>query len=99
MPDAECVEHLEDEGELAAEVLRGLAAGRFVLNVLLVPECRLAAVEGHGDVGRLLVSEDVDEHGREAVHGVGGLARGRREVLRRQGEERPVSQRVPVEQE
>ena len=72
---------------------------RLVLDVLLVPERRLAAVERHRDVRGLLVAQHVDEHGREAVHGVGRLPRGGGEVLRRQREKRPVGQRVPVEQQ
>jgi hypothetical protein len=97
--DTERVEHLEDQAELAAEVGRGLPAVGLVLDVRLVPEGRLAAVERHRDVGRLLVAQDVDEHGGEPVHGVRRLARGGREVLGRQGEERPVGERVPVEQQ
>jgi len=97
--DAERVQHLEDQAQLAAEVLGGLPPVRLVLDVLLVPEGGLAAVEGHRDVGRLLVPQHVDEHGREPVHGVGRLACGGREVFGRQREEGPVGQRVPVQQE
>ena len=97
--DAEGVEHLEDQAELAAEVRRGLPPVRLVLHVLLVPEGRLAAVEGHRHVGRLLVAEHVDEHRGEAVDRVGGLPGRRGEVLGRQREERAVRQGMPVEQE
>ncbi len=97
--DAERVQHLEDEADLAAELIRGLRPAGLVLDVLLVPEGRLGPVEGHRDPGRLLVPQDVDEHRGEAVDGVGGLARRGREVLHREREERPVRQRVPVEQQ
>ena len=46
-----------------------------------------------------LVAQHVDEHRGEAVDGVGVLTRRRREVLDGQREERPVGQRVAVEQE
>ena len=97
--DAERVQHLEDEADLAAELIRGLRPAGLVLDVLLVPEGRLGPVERHRDPGRLLVPQDVDEHRGEAVDGVGGLARRGREVLHREREERPVRQRVPVEQQ
>ena len=98
-PDAQRVEHLEDQAELAAEVLRRLAPVGLVLDPLLVPEGRLAAVEGHRDVGRFLVAQHVDEHRGEPVDRVGGLPGGGGEVLDRQGEERPVRERMAVEQQ
>ena len=97
--DAERVEHLEDQAQLAPEVGRGLPPVRLVLDVLLVPEGRLAAVERDRDVRRLLVAQHVDEHRGEAVDGVGRLPGRGGEVLRRQREERPVGQRMPVEQQ
>ncbi len=97
--DAQRVEHLEDEAELVAEVGRGLPPVRLVLDPLLMPEGRLAAVEGDGHVGGRLVAQHVDEHRGEAVDGVGGLAGGGGEVLRRQREEGPVGQGVAVQQE
>ena len=97
--DAERVEHLEDQADLAAELVRGLGAARLVLDVLLVPEGRLAAVERHRHVRRLFVAQHVDQHRGEPVDGVRGQAGGRGEVLHRQGEERAVRQRVPVEQQ
>ncbi len=98
-PDAERVEHLEDQAELAAEVLRRLAAVGLVLDVLLVPEGRLAAVERHREMGRLLVAEHVDQHRGEPVDRVGRLPGHGGEVLDRQREECPVGQRMTVEQE
>src|SRR5262249_44608003 len=60
---------------------------RLVLHPLLVPERRLAAVEGHGHVRGPLVPQHVDEHGGEAVDRVARLAGGGGEVLYRRPEE------------
>ena len=98
-PDAERVEHLEDQAELAAEVLGRLAAVGLVLDVLLVPERRLAPVEGHRDMRRLLVAQHVDQHRGETVDRVGRLPGRGGEVLDRQCEECPVGQRMTVEEE
>ena len=95
----ERVEHLEDQAELAAEVLGRLPPVGLVLDVLLVPERRLAPVERHREMGRLLVAEHVDQHRGEPVDRVGRLPRHGREVLDRQREECPVGQRMTVEQE
>ena len=46
----------------------------------------------------LVLAEDLDDHGAEAVEGVGGKTVGGGD-LRRQGEERPVGDVVAVEQE
>ena len=98
-PDAERVEHLEDQAELGAEIRGRLGPVRLVVHVLLVPERRLAPVEGHRDVRRVLVPQHVDEHRGEAVHGVRRLPGGGGEVLRRQREKGPVGQRVPVDEQ
>ena len=97
--DAERVEHLEDQAQLTLEVGGSLLAVRLVLDVLLVPEGRLAPVERDGDVRRLLVPQHVDQHRREPVDGVRRLPRRGREVLGGQREEGTVGERVPVEQE
>ena len=98
-PDAQDVKDLEDEAELAAEILRRFAPVGFVLDPLLVPEGGLAPVEGHRDVRRFLVAQHVDEHRGEPVHRVGRLAGRSGEVLDGQCEECPVSQRMAVEQQ
>ena len=49
--DAQRVQHLEDQAELAAEVGRGLPPVGLVLDVLLMPEGGLAAVEGRPRCG------------------------------------------------
>ena len=97
--DLQGVEHLVEQWDLAGELGRGGAAPRLVLRILLEPEGLPGEVEGHPDMGRLLVAEHVDEHRREAVDGVGVLAGLGREVLRRQGVERAVCQRVAVEEQ
>ena len=56
-------------------------------------------VERDRDVGRLLVAQHVDQHRGEAVDGVRDLARGGREVLDGQGEERAVGHRVAVDEQ
>ena len=97
-PDPERVQHLEDEGQLPAEVRRGLPPVRLVLDILLVPERRLAPVERHRHMGRPLIAQHVDEHRGEAVDGVGRLPRRSREVLSGQREKRSVGEGMPIEQ-
>ena len=96
--DLQRVEDLVDQRDLAGELRGRGAAPGLVLRILLEPEGLPGQVEGHPDVGRLLVAEHVDEHRREAVDGVGVLSRLGREVLGRQGVERAVCQRVAVEE-
>ena len=68
-----------------------------VLGVHRQPGRRLAHVEGHGDQIESLLREEL-EHRREAVHGVRDLSRGGGERAG-QGEERPVRERMAVEDE
>ncbi len=95
---AERVEHLEDQADLAAEVLRGLLAVGFVLLVRLVAEGGLRPVEADDHVTRPLIAKDVDQHRGEAVHRLGVLAVGRGEVRVLQRVERAVRERVPVQE-
>ncbi len=97
--DAQRVEHLEDQAELAAEVGGCFLPVGLVLDVLLVPERRLAPVERDRHVRGLLVPQHVDEHGGEPVDSVGRLPGRGREVLRGQREEGPVGERVPIQQQ
>jgi hypothetical protein len=92
-------QHLLDQADLALERRRGLRPVRLVLPVLLGPEGLPGHVEGHHDVRRLLVAQHVYQHRGEAEHGVGRLAGGGREVLHRQGEERPVRQGMSVQEQ
>ena len=94
------VEHLLDQRQLAAELGRAsCCASPCTRRTRSQPEGLPGHVEGHGDVGRLLVAQHVDQHRGEAVDRVGVLAGRGREVLHRQREERAVGQRVAVEQE
>ena len=97
--DPERSQDLLDQADLAFELLRRLRAVRLVLRVLLGAEGPAGDVEGDGDAIGLLVPKHVDEHGREPVHGIRGLARGRREVVHRKGVERSIGQRVPVDEQ
>ncbi len=97
--DAQGGEDLLEQGDLAGELARRRGAAGLVLGVLLGAEGLARDVERHGDVSRVLVTQDVDEHRREAVDGVGVLAGARREVLDGQGEERPVGERMTIEQQ
>ena len=97
--DPQHVEHPLDQRQLGGELRGRLVATRLVVGVLLEAERLARLVEGHADVGRLLVAEHVDQHRGEAVDGIGVLALDRREVLDREREEGAVGQRVAVEQE
>ena len=95
---AERQEDLADEAHLLAQrVRRGLPVGLVGL-VGGVAERRLGTVERDEHLVGTLLLEHVDEHRREAEHGVRQLPARRRHVLG-QGEERPVRQRVPVDEE
>ena len=97
-PDPQGLDDLLDQPELRPEVLRRLPASGLVVGVHRQPGGRLAHVEGHGDQIGSLLREELDEHRREAVHGVRDLTRGGGERAR-QGEERPVRERMAVEDE
>ena len=92
------VEYKANRRETPADFRSQLPLIFEVLDVLLVPERRLAPVERDGHVGGLLVLQHFDEHGGEAVDGVGRLPGGRGEV-RGQREEGPVGKGVPVQQQ
>jgi len=51
---------------------RAWRTGPPCIRVLVDPERLPGHVEGGGDVGRLLVAQQVDQHRREAVDRVGG---------------------------
>ena len=95
--DAERVDHLAHQRQLLAQdVGRGDAVG-LVLGVPVVAERLLGPVERHGDGVGLVVPDQVDEHRREAEHGVGDLPR-RRDQVGGQGVERPVGEGVAVDE-
>src|SRR5699024_2065420 len=95
--DAQGPQHLLDQRDLAAELLRGFVPRAFVVRVGLLAEGVAGDVEGHRHVGGFLVPEQVDQHRGEAVDGVGDLAGAGGEVLGGQGEEGPVGHRVAVD--
>ena len=97
--DPQRVEHLLDEADLAAEVARRLRPAGLVFRVGLVAEGLAGDVERDPDVGRLLVAQLVDEHRGEPVDRVGRDAHRGLEVLHGQREERPVGQRMAVQQQ
>ncbi len=96
--DAEGVDDLTHQPHLLPQDVGGCLALGLVLGHRDVAERRLWTVEQHDDTVGPLVAEQVDEHRREAEDCVRHLTRRRRHV-RGQGEERPVRQRVAVEQE
>ena len=96
--DPQGLHDLLDQSELRTEVLRRLAAPGLVLRVHREPGRRPADVEGHGDQVGALLREELDQHRGEPVDGVRHLSRRGREGAR-EGEERPVRERVAVEDE
>ncbi len=97
--DPQRAQHVLDQLDLPPEQLRRRRPVGLVLREALRAERLPGDVEGHGDVRRPLVAQRVDQHRREPVHRVRRLAGRRREVLHRQGVERPVRQRVAIQQQ
>ena len=97
--DAHRVEDLLDELDLADEGLGRGVAGALVLGVLLGAEGAAREVEGHGHMRGGLLLDEGEQHGGEAVDGVGGLAGGGREVLHGQGVVGPEGHGVAVDEE
>ena len=90
--DAERPQHLFGDVDLAAELVGRGGPPLLVLRVLLFAERLAGHVEGRRDVRRLLVAQQIDEHGGEAVHRVGGQPALRLEVLGGQRIERSERQ-------
>ena len=97
--DLQGFEDLVDQRQLRAEQIGSLLAARLVLRIEL-DSIRAAArrVEGHRDEVGVFVGHDLGEHRGEAVHRVRPGAGLGREVGR-QREERPVRQRMAVQQQ
>ena len=89
--DLEALDHPAHQAHLLAQDVGRLGPPRLVGGDHVVSEGGFGPVEGHRDVVGVVVLQQVDQHRREAEHGVGHLARGRRHV-RREGEECPVGQ-------
>ena len=88
---------LDDQVDLAVELLRGLVPPALVFCVFGGPEGGRIQVEGDGDVGGLLLADHGQQHGGETVDGVGVLAGVGGEVLHRQGVKGPEGHRVPID--
>ncbi len=96
--ESEDLDDLADQAHLLAQdVGSGLATGLVVVEPF-VPERRLGPIEGHGHAVGTVVAEQVEQHRREAVDGVGHLARCGRQIGG-QREERSVGERVAVDQQ
>jgi hypothetical protein len=76
----EGIDQVVDDGDLGLKVLRHGGARSLVLLEDLVPGGRALAVEGDSHVFRLLVTDDLQQHGGEAVDGVGGETLGVGEI-------------------
>ncbi len=90
-------EHFLNQRKLAAELTGCLVPLGFVFRVFGEPEGLSRQIEGNTHVGRLFVSQHVDQHRCEAVDGVRRLAGGGVEILHGEREEGAISQRVAVE--
>ena len=83
-----------NQGELGAQFRGHGLPGALVLRVLGVAERRPFHIEGHGQVVRMMVGYDLEQHGQKAENGIGEYA-----VLigkGRQGMEGPVHEAVAV---
>jgi hypothetical protein len=90
--DPQRVEHLVQQRDLTFELVGCRRTAGLVLGVGSQAGRLAADVEGHGDMGRHLVAQDVDQHRGEAVDRIGVLTCGRGEVLLRQCEEGSIGQ-------
>ena len=79
----ERLEHPPHQRELRPQVLRRCAAGGFVLGVDLAARLFALLVERDGQVRRAPLADGPQQHGGEAVDGVGGDALAGREVRQR----------------
>jgi hypothetical protein len=80
--DGERLEHLLDERQLRAELVRRRRPGPLVVGEDREPLGGPAAVEGDDDALGAVVGEQLDEHAREPVDGVRELPRRGPEVVR-----------------
>ncbi|AIH41939.1 hypothetical protein IQ48_05800 [Mycobacterium tuberculosis] len=96
--DAECAQHFFGDVDLASELVGGRRSVGLVLRVALQAEGLPGHVESRRDVRRGFIAQQVDQHGGEAVDGVGGQPAAGLEVLRGQCVERPKRQRIAIQQ-
>jgi hypothetical protein len=97
--NAQRLEHFLDERELTPEVRGRLAATGLVFRVRFGAESLPRDVERDRQVSGVLIPEQVDQHGGEAVDGVCRLARRGGEVLHRKRVEGAIGKRMAVQQE
>ena len=97
--DAHGGERLLQQGDLPEEFGRSFASGALVLGILPRAERVARNVECHGDVRRLFVLQEQEEHRNEAVDGVGVLPVSRDKTVNREGIERTKSQRMAINNE
>ena len=96
--EPEGVNQLPDQVQLLVEAVLLLLPVRLVRREPLVAESTAGQVEGHGDAVGLVLAQQRGQHLGKAEDGVRLLA-GPRDHVARDGEERPVGQRIPVEEE
>jgi hypothetical protein len=94
---AEGVDERREVRPLLLEQVRAARALGLVLGGDLLAAGETGVPDHHGG-HRPVVRQDLHEHRREAEDGVRGLAVGRRDRLRK-GEERPVGERVAIDEE
>src|SRR5665647_2070953 len=96
--DAERLHQLGEAAPLLRQRLRHVRALRLVGFELLMAKGLFARVPSHHDARRPVLGDDLEQHLAEPVHGVGRETFARTDALG-QGEEGPVSEAAPVEQE
>ena len=97
--DAEHTQHILHQADLALELVRCRAAVGLVLGEGSRAERLAGHVEGHGQVRRLLVAQQVDQHRGEPEDRVRDLPGGRAEVVRGDREEGAIGHRMAVDQQ
>ena len=96
--DGQGTEHFADHVELRGQQGRRLGPSRLVVLEHLVAEGVAGRVEGHRQRRRPVLPDQVDQHGAEAVHGVGDEPGGGGERIR-QREVGPEGERHAVQEE
>ena len=97
--DVEALDDAADVGDVRGDVVRHLLPVRLVLRVFQVPLGGLGGVEDHGDVGGLLLLDQVQQGEREAECRAGVEAPAVDPRVLDEAEVRAVDQRVGIEQE
>ena len=94
LPDAHGRQALAHQIKLRAQLGRGGLAAGLVFAVILMAEGRAVQVKGDGEIRRLFIADDLEQHGKKAEYGVGvdSVFIGKR----RQGVKRAVHQAVAV---